>query len=277
MSTLATSTSINRQLTQFFGLTYAISWLIWSPYYLPLGVPAHQLPYVHLLGSLGPMLAALVLIFREQGFGGLRRLAGQADSRRHFFRWMIIGFVLPIFVLHLIISFICIRQHDGVDWNLLFSSREYAFLSPGVYVLTNLFFFGFGEEVGWRGYALPRLQSRYSAFTANLIITAFWAFWHWPLFLNPLGGYGHMDIGELIGWLFSLVTGGVLFTWLFNSSRGNVLACALFHGMMDVVFMANLNLPQLSTFTGIVVTTWGLYVWLTYKPVNLSKWPKVTF
>lgn len=268
--------SANATLIRFFGLAYAISWLGWSPYYLPLGVPADLLPYVHLLGSLGPMLAAFILIYRQQGLTGIRQLFGKAPVGSYSLRWLSIALLSPLIVLALIISFVCITQHHPPDWQKLVSSGEFDFLSPGVYIAVNIVFFGLGEEVGWRGFVLPRLQTRYSAFTANLIISGFWAIWHWPLFLNPLGGYMHMDPGGVIGWLFSLVTGGMLFTWLFNSSRGNVLACALFHGMMDVIFMTDLNLPQLTTYTGMLVTLWGIYVWFVYKSTSLSPFPKVT-
>ncbi|UFH57098.1 CPBP family intramembrane glutamic endopeptidase [Spirosoma sp. KNUC1025] len=276
MNTVAPSLSIIRQLVQFFGLAYAISWLIWSPYYLPMEVPVNQLPYVHLLGSLGPMLAAVILIYREQGPKGLRQLGGQTTSIRRMVRWLSVGILAPVLILVLMISFVCITQRHFPDWQHLFSSAEFGFLSPAVYILYTIFFFGLGEEVGWRGFVLPRLQRQHSAFTANLIIVGFWAIWHWPLFLNPLGGYRQMDIGGIIGWLFSLFTGGLLFTWLFNSSRGNVLACALFHGLMDVVFLADLDVPQLATYTGMLITLWGIYVWLVYKPANLSNFPKIT-
>ncbi|GAB4010334.1 hypothetical protein GCM10028808_20840 [Spirosoma migulaei] len=267
---------MNRQLGQFFGLTYAISWLIWSPYYLPLTVPVNKLPCIHLLGSLGPMLAAFILIYRRQGLSGIGQLKGQAPSQRQFVRWLSVGFLAPVVVFVFIIGFICITQYRVPDLQRLFSSKEFAFLSPVSFILANIFFFGLGEEAGWRGFALPRLQAGYSAFNANLISTVFWAIWHWPLFFNPLGGYIHMDVGGVVGWLFSLLTGGILFTWLFNSSRGNVLACALFHGMMDIVFTADLNMPKLTTYTGILVTFWGLYVWFVYKPDNLSRSHKIT-
>ncbi|GAA4461651.1 hypothetical protein GCM10023189_37390 [Nibrella saemangeumensis] len=271
-----TSQTLFRQLARFFGLAYAISWLLWSPYYLPLGIPADQLPYFHLLGCMGPMLAALVLLYRENGLAGIRQLGGRYRFGWQSVRWLAIGFGAPIALLLVIIGMTAPPVQQLFNWQGLFAGQEFGFLSPLSYIAVNIFFFGFGEEVGWRGFALPRLQTRYSAFTANLILTGCWAIWHWPLFFNPLGGYMHMGAGEVIGWLFSLVTGGMLFTWLFNSSRGSVVACALFHSMMDVVFMADLNIPQLSTYTGALITLWGLYIWLVYRPATLSPSPKVT-
>lgn len=276
MENVPTKSTVNRQLRWFVGLTFAISWILWSPFYLPLPVPVAKLPYVHLLGSLGPMLAALVLAFQGQGLAGIRRLNGLPRSGWQSARWLAIGFLAPIGLLIFLIGIISPARQQVPDCQVLLAGQEFAFLSPVVYVLVDIIFFGLGEEVGWRGFVLPRLQTRYSAFRANLIITLFWAIWHWPLFLNPFGAYRHMDLGDGVGWLFSLVTGGMLFTWLFNTSRGNVLACALFHGMMDVVFIADLRIPQVTTYIGALITLWGLYVWFVYKPASLSPFTKVT-
>lgn len=229
-----------------------------------------------MLGSMGPLLASLLLLYRERGLAGIRALLGLERLGWVFTKWLLIGFGTPILLLLVIIGITLATHHQAPEWRGLFLGQEFGFLSPLSYILANFIFFGLGEETGWRGFALPRLQTRFSAFTANLILTAFWAIWHWPLFLNPLGGYIHMDIGGIAGWLFSLLTGGILFTWLFNSSRGNVLACALFHSMMDVVFMADLNLPQLSTYAGILITLWGLAVWQVYGRATLSSSPKLT-
>ncbi|GAB2515518.1 CPBP family intramembrane glutamic endopeptidase [Spirosoma aerophilum] len=276
MKTVLATLALPKQLIQFFGLACGISWLLWSPYYLPLGVSVKVLLYVHFLGSLGPMLAAMTLLYREKGMDGIRQLLGRAIPKRTFVYWLFIAFLAPIALLVLLVIFTCIRQFAPLHWDTLVLSDEFSFLSPVAYVAGTLFFFGLGEEAGWRGFVLPRLQANRSAFTANLLLTFFWAVWHWPLFLNPLGGYMHMNAGAVIGWFFSLLTGGILFTWLFNSSGGNVLACAVFHRMMDVVFKIDLNVPQLNTYTGVLVTLWGLYVWLVYKPANLSLAHKTT-
>ena len=97
-------------------------------------------------------------------------------------------------------------------------SREFPQLSAVSFLAYNVVSFGYGEEVGWRGFALPRLQARHSAFVASLLLTLGWALWHAPLFLyRP--GYTSMNAAGVAGWLFSLVTGAVLLTWLYNGAR----------------------------------------------------------
>ena len=102
-----------------------------------------------------------------------------------------------------------------------------------LYWLANVVFFGFGEEVGWRGFALPRLQSHASALRASLVLAAGWAGWHLPLFaFGP--GFSTLGLAGAVGWLMSLALGSILLTWLFNASAGSIGAVALFHAALDI-------------------------------------------
>lgn len=85
-----------------------------------------------------------------------------------------------------------------------------------------------GEEIGWRGYALPRLQVGYGALVASLVIGGVWAFWHLPKFLTE-GGPGYPM------WLFLLETiaKAVLFTWVFNGTAGSLLTVSLLHSSVN--------------------------------------------
>jgi membrane protease YdiL (CAAX protease family) len=82
-----------------------------------------------------------------------------------------------------------------------------------------------GEEIGWRGFALPHLQKRHNALLSTLIVGVLWSLWHLPLvFLtgNP------MAQSPLI-WFISIVAGAFIYTWLYNSTQGSILLVALLH------------------------------------------------
>lgn len=80
-----------------------------------------------------------------------------------------------------------------------------------------------GEEMGWRGFVLPRLQAKYSALRASLILGLVWGFWHLPKFLAP-------GSSTPIAWfLLKMLAEAVLFTWLYNNTRGSLLLVTLFH------------------------------------------------
>jgi len=86
-------------------------------------------------------------------------------------------------------------------------------------ILTN------GEEWGWRGYVLPRLQAKYSALTASLIIGMIWSVWHLPKFM----GTGFSGERSFIWFTIAHLALSVLYTWLYNNTRGSLLLAVLFH------------------------------------------------
>jgi membrane protease YdiL (CAAX protease family) len=92
-----------------------------------------------------------------------------------------------------------------------------------------LWFFLFGgplnEEPGWRGFAMPRLQSRFSSLVATLILGTFWGLWHVPLHL--MGMYYGGAWGALIR--IQEIPRSVLFTWIYNRTKGSLLLAILFH------------------------------------------------
>lgn len=247
----------------FYLTACAISWVIWSPYVVP-GFPAawRESSVPHYGGLLGPLLAAFVFTARERGGSGLRGLLRAMFVPRG--GWFFGGIVplLPVLFLLVAAAFVTRGQFGTLDWSGLFRSPELADagLSPLAYLALNLLVVGLGEETGWRGYVLPRLLGRFSPLTATLLLTLGWALWHWPLFFFVKTGFYTMNAAAIGGWLVSLATGGVLFTWLYRGSGGSVLACAVFHGLMDVAFLADLGDPTLQTFVGAVVTVWGVGV-----------------
>lgn len=86
-------------------------------------------------------------------------------------------------------------------------------------ILTN------GEEMGWRGYILPRLQARHSALLASLIVGVIWSVWHLPKFLGTGASAGRSFLWFTLFW----IAASVLYTWLYNSSHGSLLLVTLFH------------------------------------------------
>lgn len=87
-----------------------------------------------------------------------------------------------------------------------------------------------GEEIGWRGFALPRMQARHSPLIANLLLGILWATFHLPLFWTP--GSSQREIG-LLAYPVITVMGGILFGWIYNNTRGSLLLAYLFHAAQN--------------------------------------------
>ncbi|MBL7930932.1 MAG: CPBP family intramembrane metalloprotease [Bacteroidia bacterium] len=267
---------MSRQLITYFSLAYLISWITWWPLYAQaLGFSSYTpLKYQHALGAFGPMIAAFILSYKFRGFKGSAYLFLNSIVPTGL-SYLLIALMSPFFLL-VMAGFIHYFQ-TGIFPNLAKTGLNNEFPGTGLISLFfyNLLFFGFGEEIGWRGFALPRLQKHYNALISGIILTVFWALWHWPLFLyRP--GYLSMDLAALIGWLLSLLTGSILLTWLFNSSRGSILVCAVFHSTIDIVFTSDQLDKNLVGLMGMLITIWGLAVVFIYKPKNLSRLEKTT-
>ena len=265
-----------KRLFIFFALAYLLSWLIWLPLYAPaLGFTLFEpLRYQHALGAFGPLLAGLYVSYRFKGLKGFGYLI-----LKSFFPTGLLFLLIALFspfLLEFLAAVIHYFQSRAFpDLSQIGRSREFPESGIVVFFFYNLLFFGFGEEVGWRGFALPELQSRYNALISSLILTLFWALWHWPLFLyRP--GYMSMDLAGATGWLLSLLTGSILLTWLFNSSRGSVLACAVFHSAIDVAFTFDYLDKNLVGLMGMLIILWGISLIFIVKPKNLSRNQKVT-
>jgi membrane protease YdiL (CAAX protease family) len=203
-------------LVAFFVLAYALSW--WpTPFYA-----AGLLP--NPIAGFGPFLAALVVLALTKGKTGVVGLLRRMVRWRIGLRWYAVALLLPVVVtgiaavLNVLLLGAQASSAELSGWTGLFSTFTLLLLIPGLG--------GSWEEPGWRGYALPRLQTARSALFASLILGAVWALWHLPLYLT--GTVPWSDIVFVIVWT-------IVYTWLFNNAEGSVLICMLHHNMNNVV------------------------------------------
>jgi uncharacterized protein len=166
-------------LISFFVLTYALAWILWLPLVvLQDTIPAAPGLVLVLLGSAAPSLLGIVLTAIVLGRGALRKLLGRLLIWRVDPRWYLVVVLGPAALVGGIVAFNALLGGPAISINvpLLAAVITLAFhIFPGS---------AMGEEIGWRGYALPRLQARRSALSASLIIGPIWAFYHLPLFLQ---------------------------------------------------------------------------------------------
>jgi membrane protease YdiL (CAAX protease family) len=209
----------------FFVLACAFSWSYWVPLALSGasvergdGWPT-QIP-----GLLGPMLAAVAVVAFTEGRAGVRvLLASMARWPRGARAKLAMGAPLVFLAFALIVA-VAVGDAPAASDFLRYSGTS----ATAVVLLAALVITGFGEETGWRGYALARLQPRHGPIRATLMVTAGWAIWHIPLFFL-LASYA--DFGPLmaVGWLIGLAAGAFVLTAVFNVAGGSILAVAIWH------------------------------------------------
>src|ERR671913_1100075 len=199
------------QLVAFFVLAYALTWpLIPLVTVSPLwGFPA----------LFGPALAAVIVSAVTDGRPDLRDLLGRLVRWRVGARWYAVALGLPM-VLAL----------TAAGLHLLLGARATVDFG-GLSVLNFVVFFLIvGEELGWRGYALPRLLAQRSALAASLILGVLWGAWHLPtFFVAGAPQYGlPFSAFVLLTMAYSVVIG-----WIFIHTRGSVLISTLLHGSIN--------------------------------------------
>lgn len=259
-----------RRVVAFFLLAYALTWAGWFPLVArALGwTDASISPYLHLVASLGPALAAFIMVAIE-GPAPLRRLARRCIHAPP--RWIAIALLAPIALFAIAAGALLMLGFD-VDLRAIGTNAEYPNLPIWIYVLANVACYGLGEEIGWRGFALPRLQATMSATRASLVVAIGWALWHAPLFI--FAGMASMGPAEVFGWIASIIAGSFLMTALFNASGGSILAVAIFHGVLDVLITSPTGGP-LQTAMGALVTFAGLTLPFRFGRANLAPNPRV--
>src|SRR5438067_5312603 len=204
-----------RQLIAFFVLAFVFSWYPW--------IIAIWRGRTSGPNPLGPLIAALIVTGLVEGRAGLRTLLGRMVRARIGVRWYAIVFLLPV-ALCAIAMAIMAAFGTGAVLPTAVAWREL----PDRFVFVFLFI-GLGEEPGWRGFALPRLQQKHTPLFASLILAPIWALWHLPLLGNEF------PLPVIPAFLISLLGGTLIQTWLFNRTKGSVFAQMLFHATVNTV------------------------------------------
>ena len=264
-------------ILSYFVLAYAISWAIEIPIALSVqGLIALRVPlWIHYFASFGPMGAALIVTAITQGGAGVRGLLGRITKWRVPWQYYVFAVAIPLLL------FAAAALLNGVitgAWSqlTLLGQPDYLpYLGPlgvlGLWLLT----YGLGEETGWRGFALPRLQARRSAATATLILALLWAGWHLPAFFYRDTYIAMGAIGFPL-FAFSLLFAAMVFTWLYNSTGGSVLLVILFHGFFNWLSVSDAGGAFAPMIMTIPVIVWALLIPRLYGMENASPVKKQT-
>ena len=228
-------TGSSRGLWVFFALTYAFSWLIWIP--LALSGRKVALPVVA-IGAISPSLAGVLMTFLTTDTEGRRDFWRRAFSFRLVrARWYaVIALTFPaIMAMTIVLETLLSGAPPSLDGAVDTLARPVALLS---FIVTMLIGGPLAEELGWRGYALDKLQSRWSALTSSLLLGFVHVAWHLPLFSIQGTSQGEIGLGTPLFWLFTVqvVATSVLYTWVYNHNGRSILSAILIHFVSNSTF-----------------------------------------
>jgi uncharacterized protein len=150
---------------------------------------------------------------------------------RRFVLWRVgFGWYLFVFVGIPVIAVLSVVVIPGV----VGSFEGLGALAPlsvlGIYVYVLFLGGALGEEPGWRGFALPRLQSMHGPLLGSLILGPLWALWHLPLFWTP---WNELTVFNVVVFVLSTTCLAIMYTWVFNNTKGSVLMAILIHATFD--------------------------------------------
>jgi membrane protease YdiL (CAAX protease family) len=220
-------------LLAYFLLAYLGTWLVFAPMLLSqdgLGLLPYHLPepliFLLFFGSTftGPALAALLVTHQESGKEGVRQLLRRVVRWRVGVQWYLIA--IFIFLAIWLVAYGLVYRGAPLTNLIQNPGLLLSVFLPNV--LIGLFLPSLGEEPGWRGFALPRLQARYGPLTGTLILGFLHSFWHLVAFFTPL--LGPFTVSRFLAFVLSGMAGAVIFTWIFNNTRASILLAMLVHG-----------------------------------------------
>jgi len=207
----------------FFALAFAASWALWVP--AATGLVADSPAVMNgmfFLGAFGPPVAAVILPWLAGR--PVRAFLVKALAPRVSPRWYLLAIVLPVAYFAVPNAAVYAALGRSFDPSML-PGRTVAFF-VGVVVVTLVG--GGQEELGWRGFALPRLQADYGPVPATVAVGVAWACWHLPLFMTT---WRDTNV-PFVAYLPMVVGMAFFFTWLYNVS-GSVLVVMVLHGAQN--------------------------------------------
>lgn len=217
-----------RSVVKFLGLTYLVSWSFFGAgFWLAtgsLGPGATRLSGgVLFLGVIVPAVIALSLTAQTEGRRGVRALLDQvvrfpSDVRWYLFAAGYMGAIkLTAAVLH--------RVGTGA-WPA-FGHENFLIMVAATMISTPV---QAGEEIGWRGYALPRLAKRFGLPGASILLGVIWACWHLPFFFMPATDTFGQSFPAYLAQVSAI---SVAMAWLYWRTNGSLLMTMLLHAAIN--------------------------------------------
>ena len=221
-------------ITSFILLNYAISWSFLYPcYQMILNAEEGSFPplaLIGLIGAYGPSIAAIIVEQICNGKAGVRTLLKK----------LLIGKVSVVWYLFLLLPIIIYAMALLLSVFFGFEAATFDFKEAATmalpYIALALPFGPMGEELGWRGYMLPKLLEKYNLVISSLIIGVAWTVWHLASFSFPgaaIPSIFEVNAKTLFWYLLTITSSSFLFSYLWVQSRGSVLLAILLHATFN--------------------------------------------
>ncbi len=209
------------------------------------GILPFRVPYViSITFGWGISIATLIMTGLTLGREGIITLLKRFLIWRVGWKWYFVVFFLYPAVFFLSVLLNAAWKGTPIDFSSVFAHRIFGASANLLFFILPFFIFDFltnGEEMGWRGYVLPRLQAKHSALVSSLILGVIWAFWHLSRFLAP------GNTASFALFVIKVLADAVIYTWVYNNTKGSLLLTTILHAAGNT---AGVFLPIVNTQSG---------------------------
>lgn len=272
--------NLTKNLVVYFSLAYFFSWIIFVLlalnkqgfiFLFPVDAAhARTQDMWHAFGGLGPAISAILTILFFNGKTGLKKFFKEYSLKK----LTASGWALALSPILLFCFALFIARFINGEWISLpvfFTTNDLLNTPNFLMWFFPLLTYGFGEEAGWRGFALPQLQTKYSAMLSTGILTLLWLGWHIPTFFYRY----QLSGGMLLGFILGLFAGAIWLTFLFNYTKGSLLAVSLWHFTFNFVSMIGTEAVVAATMSTVIMIA-AVFIVIKYKTTNLSPFRKTS-
>lgn len=249
------SDNIATDLALYSIIAYSYTWLSG----LLIVLAGYPFDVVLIVSIPGPLLGAVLVSLKGSGVKGVRELFQGAFRWRFHPIWYLLAMLVPlsVFAIRSWLGIFVLGAEVPSNW---FDST---FFTASIAGLTSLIWNGIGEEMGWRAFALPRLQERLGSLGGTIVLGVIWAFWHTPAFFIPGSNQYGTSMFEYVLWAVSL---SIIITALWNRAKGSVLVAIIMHETQNTI-----------AFTMTAPSGTGIYtiaLWLLFALMFTALLPK---
>ena len=257
---------MKKQILTYSIIAYSLTWLIAFGIFLRFkngDISRHQLNVLHALAAIGPTCGALVTTYVFYGKIGVRRLIQKIRFGKP--TWNVLLFALSP-ILFFVLGLFVYRVVKG-DWYSFqnFIGEHWSSYPVFLAWALPLFTYAIFEEIGWRGFLLPVLQQKYSAWMATIYLTVIWALWHIPFFFYRFD----FSLGISIGFFFGIFVGSMILTSIYNSTRGFLIPVILFHFLNNLCSGFDKEIIVAVLSIGFIFI--AIYIFRKFGKANLSE------
>lgn len=242
----------------FYLLAFLFSW--------PADLVPGENAILEILGVAGPTLAAVIVANVLYGKQGSDNLFARLFHWRVGFIWYVVAIILPFLIGFMTVGVLVTMGETSVQtvfqmpWSLF----------PALLIqrlLVNVW-----EEIGWRGFALPKLQENYRALVASLIVGVLWAVWHVPSYFFSESVPAEIPF---LPYFLEFIFASVIYTWIYNNTGGSILLVTLFHVFSNVsdnlIGEAGVNLGSYFIVHAVLSFLVALALTIIYGPESLKR------